>query len=677
MTSQAVPLLAIQTVGEALVSNAAFLSSFFLILMVAVVFMLYLLSHRRHLETEQTLAGVEAQASAILNSAGEGILTLDSTGRILTANLAAERLFGYRADEITGVEFSRMMPPRTGKPATRNREAVGRRKDGSEFPAELSLSELQTGQNRTGIAIVRDITDRKKSAEALASERNFATAVLDNAGAMVIVINYEGRIVRMNRAAAEATQYAFEEVKNNYLWEAFAPTGQWDEMRAGTLDLLSGKFPARTENSLCCRGGSELLVAWTHNALRDEMGRVEFVVSAGKDVTETQAMEEQVLHSRKMEAVGRMAGGVAHDFNNLLTAINGYSDLVLHSIRENDPIRRDIEEIKRAGERAAELTRQLLAFSRKQVLQPRVIQLNNIVSSMQRMIRRLIGDDVELNVILDPNLGQVKADPSQMEQVLLNLAVNARDAMPNGGRITIETCMIPLAAGAQQTDPPLPPGVYAGLRVSDTGVGMDVDTASRIFEPFFTTKEPGKGTGLGLSTVYGIVQQSGGAVTVSSEPGQGATFAIILPQTTETVAPPAGSSDIKLLQGSETVLLVEDEDEVRRLVRRVLEASGYQVLEARNGDDAISEARLRTGPIHLLLTDVVMPRMSGPELACQLGLERPGMRVLYLSGHPAEHVAEQYGATPCITKPMLAETLARKVREILDSRPKAMRTSAG
>jgi signal transduction histidine kinase/DNA-binding response OmpR family regulator len=391
-----------------------------------------------------------------------------------------------------------------------------------------------------------------------------------------------------------------------------------------------------------------------------------------RDVTDQRNLENQLRQSQRIEAIGRLAGGIAHDFNNLLTAILGYVDLLLEDLPRDDRSREDVEEIRKAAERATDLTRQLLAFSRKQVLQPRVIDLNAIVEGMDKMVRRLIGEDVALSSILARGLGMVRADPGQIEQVILNLTVNARDAMPNGGRLTIETANVELDdqfvgrhVGAQA-------GSHVMLAVSDTGIGMDEETKAHMFEPFFTTKGPGKGTGLGLATVYGIVKQSGGSIWVYSEPGQGAAFKVYLPRVeaapdAEATAPPRG--DIPL-RGTETVLLAEDSDHVRELAARVLRAHGYVVLEARTGSDALQAARGHTGPIDLLLTDVVMPEMNGRELVERLTTLRRGLRVVYMSGYTTEAVVH-HGVLDAgvhyVQKPFIPETLLRKIREVLDA----------
>jgi signal transduction histidine kinase/CheY-like chemotaxis protein len=381
--------------------------------------------------------------------------------------------------------------------------------------------------------------------------------------------------------------------------------------------------------------------------------------------------EEQLLQSQKMQAVGQLAGGVAHDFNNLLTAINGYSDLALRRMPEGAPMRRNFEEIRKAGERAAGLTRQLLAFSRKQVLQPKVFNLNTVVAEMEKMLQRLIGEDVNLLTVLDPDLGQIKADPGQVEQVVMNLAVNARDAMLGGGRLTIQTSRVHLDSEYARHHLKVQPGHYAMLAVSDTGCGMDAETRARIFEPFFTTKEKGKGTGLGLSTVYGVVQQSGGQVWVYSEVGRGTTFKIYLPlveQPAEATLKASGGAE-NLPRGTETVLLVEDEDLVRRMTREMLEAVGYDVIEARNGIEALDAAADHAGHVHLLLTDVVMPYMSGRELVEQLSAVRPDTNVLYMSGYTDDAIVH-HGVldegVAFLEKPFTPDALARKVRSVLD-----------
>jgi PAS domain S-box-containing protein len=391
-----------------------------------------------------------------------------------------------------------------------------------------------------------------------------------------------------------------------------------------------------------------------------------------RSLEELQRTQDQLVQARKMEAIGRLAGGVAHDFNNLLTAIIGYSELLLGELNPYDPRRGDVEEINKAADRAAVLTRQLLAFSRKQVLQPQVLDLNTTVSNMEKMLRRLIGEDIDLVTILDPALGQVKADPGQIDQVLMNLAVNARDAMPRGGKLTIETMNAYLDENYARQHVDVQPGSYVMLAVSDTGLGMDEETLSHLFEPFFTTKDVGQGTGLGLSTVYGIVKQSGGHLWVYSEPGQGTTFKVYLPRVEEAAeAAQRIQVPTESLQGREIVLLVEDADVVRDLARLVLLQRGYTVLEARDGEEAIQICEQHEGPVHLIVTDVVMPGgMSGRQLAERLATLRPEMKVLYMSGYTDNAIVHHGVLEPgmaFLQKPFAPEALARKVRETLDA----------
>ncbi len=389
-----------------------------------------------------------------------------------------------------------------------------------------------------------------------------------------------------------------------------------------------------------------------------------------RDVTAQRHLEEQLRQSQKMEAVGQLAGGIAHDFNNLLTAILGSAQLLLHNTPEGDPRREDAEEIRHAGLRAAELTRQLLAFSRRQVLAPKVLELNAVVVNMERMLRRLLGEDIELATSLDPATGAVSADPGQLEQVLLNLAVNARDAMPGGGRLSVATARVTLNEEHIERRHRLPAGDYACLVVTDTGVGMDEATQAHLFEPFFTTKEVGKGTGLGLATVYGIVKQSGGYIWVYSEPARGTTVKVYLPRVSGAAEAPAPAPELTDVRGGhETVLLVEDATPVRTLARRSLEARGYRVLDAANGPAALELSARHGGGIDLLVTDVVMPGMSGRELAERLAPVRPGMKVLYTSGYTDDAMVRQGVLTAGVAflqKPFVPDTLARKVREVLD-----------
>jgi two-component system cell cycle sensor histidine kinase/response regulator CckA len=422
---------------------------------------------------------------------------------------------------------------------------------------------------------------------------------------------------------------------------------------------------------------------WVHgraHASHDADGKPLRLLGINMDIDERKSLEDQLRQAQKLEAIGQLAGGIAHDFNNVLTVILGFSELLIDRMSPADPGHADLLEIKKAGARASGLTRQLLAFSRKQILQPKVLDVNALIGGMEPMLRQLIVEHVGLTVSLEAAAALIKMDPTQLEQILVNLAVNAADAMPRGGKLTIETANVRLDEHYQQRHLPVTPGDYVVLAVSDTGVGMDEVTSRRVFEPFFTTKEVGKGTGLGLATVYGIVKQSGGDVWVSSQPGRGTTFTIYLPQVSAdpggSAEQPSGPGDAS--RASETVLLVEDDEGVRRLARVALERDGYFVLQAANPREAAGLAGEFAGPIHLLLSDVIMPESQGPPLLDQLLRTRASVRVLYMSGYADEairHVLLLDG-TPFLQKPFTPQALTRKVREVLDAPPAPLPSQA-
>jgi PAS domain S-box-containing protein len=434
--------------------------------------------------------------------------------------------------------------------------------------------------------------------------------------------------------------------------------------------VIRGATPADSISTLRLvhKKGHVVWIEQHHALVNDREGNLSAIECIARDISERKQLEEQFRQAQKMEAVGRLAGGIAHDFNNLLTVINGYSALVLESLGEDDPTFNEISEVHKAGERAAGLTRQLLAFSRRQVFTLQVLDLNSVVTDIQRMLRRVLGEDIELSTALEQPLDSVQADRGQIEQVIMNLAVNARDAMPEGGQLLIETSNVELDAAYAAQHREVTPGPYVMLAVSDTGHGMDAQTQARIFEPFFTTKPQGQGTGLGLSTVYGIVKQSGGTIWVYSELGHGTTFKVYLPRVNArpVVADPRAAS--RPISGSGTVLVVEDEDGVRALIHMVLRQAGYTVLEARSGEEALRRCEAHTQGIDLVITDVVMPQMGGRELANRLAVRWPGIKLLFMSGYTDNAIVQQVGLdaeTPFLQKPFTPAALAGKVRLIL------------
>jgi PAS domain S-box-containing protein len=439
---------------------------------------------------------------------------------------------------------------------------------------------------------------------------------------------------------------------------------------ARVCEIIQAQIEGRTgfdgEMTLVRKSGERFPAHFTTSPILDEEGKVIALLGVSQDISERKRLEEQLRQSQKMEAIGRLAGGVAHDFNNLLTVINCYSDILLMQLDQDSHLRSSVEQIKKAGERAASLTSQLLAFSRRQVFQLKVLNLNDVVKDMYKWLRRLIGEDIDLVLELDPRLGRIKADPGQIEQVIMNLAVNARDAMPRGGKLTIETTNVKLKPRKHSI---IPAGQYVLLSVGDTGCGMDATTLSHIFEPFFTTKDQGKGTGLGLSTVHGVIKQSGGHIEVDSKPGKGTTFRIYLPRVEEHDELLSEPKLAAKLNGSETVLLVEDEESVRKLAGEVLRMNGYNVLEAASAYEAIATCKQHPGPIHLMVTDVVMPGLGGRTIANHMARLRPETKVLYISGYP-DDFATRHGVMASnlsfLKKPFTPVSLLSKVREVLD-----------
>ena len=618
--------------------------------------------------------------AALIEASPLAIVTFDPEGVVTMWNPAAERIFGWSENEAIGTRLPFVPAEKQAEFLALRRRALRgevftepelhrRRADGSPIVVNVSTSPLR-GPDGTiyGImSILMDVTERKAAEESQAR----LTMAVEQAGESIVVTDTRGIIQYVNPAFERITGYDRMEVigqnprilKSGRHDEAFY-RNLWETLRHG--EVWRGTFHDKRKDG----------TLWEEDAVispvRDPSGNVVNFVAVKRDVTDVRRMEEQLRQSQKMEAVGRLAGGVAHDFNNLLTAISGYSDLLLQRLPYYSTLRRDVEEIRKAGDRAAALTRQLLAFSRRQVLQPKVLDLNAVVKNMGQMLRRLIGEDIELSTDLSPSLSRVKADPGQIEQVIVNLAVNARDAMPGGGRITIATADADLSPVHAAAHSEVRPGPHVLLSVSDTGHGMSDETQAHLFEPFFTTKERGKGTGLGLATVYGIVQQSGGHILVNSAADRGTTFLVYLPRVEVhedgargTDRPPVPDP----FPGTETVLLAEDEEVVRHLAREILSVNGYKVLEAGNGREALLVSEAHSGEIHLLLTDVVMPKMSGRELTDRIRPLRPGLRILYMSGYTDDAILRHgvlEDGIPFLQKPFTSDELARKVREVLD-----------
>ncbi len=516
------------------------------------------------------------------------------------------------------------------------------------------------------VGVTRDITDRKQAEDEI---RKLSRA-MEQIPVSVVITDREGMIEYVNPKFQELTGFTPEEVRGQtprILKSGYTLPVEyeklWRTIRAG--EEWQGVFHNKKKD------GSLFWARASVSPIRDDAGTITHYLAVEEDITEHRLLEEQFRQAQKMEAVGRLAGGVAHDFNNLLTIINGYSQLLLEKQDPDNPAYEYLTQVLRAGERAASLTRQLLAFSRMQVMAPQVLDLNEVVRNMQKMVHRLIGENIELAVRLADSLGHVRVDPAQIEQVILNLVVNAADAMPEGGKLMFETANVELDESYARHRAIVTPGPYVMLAVSDTGMGIDSQTQEHIFEPFFTTKEKGKGTGLGLATVYGIVKQSGGYIWVYSQHGKGTSFKVYLPQVDEEAESlETRTQGRHIPRGTETVLLVEDEEAVRALAARVLQEHGYRVLESNDADEAVRMGAQYPERIHLLLTDVVMPKLSGRHVAERLASARPDIKVLYISGYAYDAALSNGGLskdTFFLQKPFTPESLARKVRETLDA----------
>jgi two-component system, cell cycle sensor histidine kinase and response regulator CckA len=609
-------------------------------------------------------------------------LLISPDGKILSGNVALERILGFPASQWAGEPVESVVASSyrewflTGvreRLSTKLRDRSVRRirvsmlrPGGAEFPAEV----LMLGSAVEGAPLCLLILPVAPEEAGVAQPEDWTGIMamsLDQISDGVYWVGPDTRFHYVNEAACASLGLSRVELLKMSIHEvdADSPGSWWEKLWRDLKSRSSSTFESRFRR----KDGTLFPVEVTVNHI--EFSSREYRCAVVRDLSARKSLEQQLLQAQKMEAVGRLAGGVAHDFNNLITVVMGYSELALRHMRGDDPARVEVGEILNAARKAGALTTQLLAFSRRQALRPVVFNLNDTVRNAARIITRLIGEDVRMVTELAPELGNVRADPSQVEHILFNLAVNARDAMPEGGRLTIQTGNVELDQDyARAHSITLESGDYVMLAVTDTGLGMSRETLGRIFEPFFTTKEHGKGTGLGLSTVYGVVKQSGGHIWVYSEPGQGATFKIYMPRIDAPVDSPGGSLDPVRLEGTETILLVEDNVELLALAGRSLESYGYRILTAKNPEEAMACCTGATGPIDLLVTDVVLPTLDGPKLAALLCKMVPGMKVLYTSGYPDERLQPHplpEKAPLLLMKPFTPAGLARRVRQTLES----------
>ena len=634
---------------------------------------------------------------SILEAVPDAVIVVNRQGVIIQANSQTEALFAYTREELVGQKIEILVPERQRPEHDRHREQFhskptirrmgsgldlyGRRRDGSEFPVEISLSPVSTPDGMMVLSVIRDISDRKhieeelrrvneeldrRKTRELRDSQNRLALIVDSSQDAIICKNLDGIVTHWNKGAEQIYGYTAQEMIGRPI-SLLAPKDREDEIPAILQKIRNGQRVEYFESVRITKDRRALNVSISVSPIYDAEGKVVGASTIARNITTQKKTEDQLRHSQKMEAVGRLAGGVAHDFNNLLGIVTACSELLRSRVDQES--QEYIDNINEASKRGASLTRQLLAFSRRQPVQTQLLDLNERLRDVMKLLRPLMGDDVEIVLLPRPATTVVEADPGQLDQIVVNLAVNARDAMPHGGKLVIETAVFDFDESFAREHPSIQVGRYVMLAVSDNGTGMDEVTRTHIFEPFFTTKEIGKGSGLGLATVYGIVKQFGGHVWVYSEPGHGTTFKIYLPSAEHKVGGPAEPATEPLPSRREgvTLLLTEDDPIMRRLTRKMLEAHGYRVLEAEDGKSALQVIGSHAGSIALILTDVVMRGMNGPELVLRLMESHPEIKVVYMSGYTGELVANRglESGVRLLEKPFTRADLLKTIDEVL------------
>jgi len=627
----------------------------------------------------------EEDLRTILKTTMEGVFMFDVQGRFTEVNDTYCSMTGYSRDELLRMSIPDVEADETpaevaatlqriqqeGKAQFERRQ---RRKDGTLVDLDVSVNFIATHGGRF-VSFLRDVTERKRAEETLRQSEERYRALIETTGTGYVILDLEGKVLDANREyvrisghrdlnemrGRSVTEWTadYEREKNVKAIARCAEEGYIRNMEIDYVDAHGRATPTEINATLIKEDGPPRILALCRDITERKCAE-----------GERAALDQQLRQAQKMESVGQLAGGMAHDFNNILTGISGYTELALERLHTASPMREDLAEVLRLAKRAAELTRQLLAFSRRQTLQPQVLNINDMIADTAKMLQRVLGENIDLRFVPAADLGNVRADPMQIEQVLMNLAINARDAMPAGGKLTIETANVELDADYAASHISVVPGRYVMMAVSDTGHGMDAATQSHLFEPFFTTKEKGKGTGLGLATAYGIVKQHGGNISVYTEPGKGATFKIYLPRVEESASAVKPAAEPGMPRGKETILIVEDEPTVRVVAERALKARGYALLTASSAEEAESLFSAHPGRISLLLTDVVLPGINGPKLYDRLRIAKPGLKVLYMSGHTGNATVHQGvldAGVAFMQKPFTLETITRKVRQVLDS----------
>jgi len=616
---------------------------------------------------------LEARYRALFDRSGNAILMLDpDSRRIVLANDTASRLLGYSTRQLATMTLDQLHSPGewdrislvyrdalAGEPCS-SFEAHAWTGTSEERVVDVAISRMEVDARTLAVVEFRDLTEHRRAEVALKHSETRLRTVVANAPLVLFTLDRDGVFTMSEGRGLERMSLKPGEVVGRSVFDVYA--NHPDICESSRRALAGHEFKEIVDI------GALSFETW-YSPMRDGRGQLDGVLGVAIDVSTSRRLEQQLQHSQKMEAIGRLAGGVAHDFNNLLTVILGHCEMMTRRVEPGTPLHREAEAVLKAGRRGADLARQLLAFSRKQLVEPRVIDLNQVLADLDGLVRRLIPENIELKSVLQPGMTRIKADPGQMEQIIMNLVVNARDAIEFGGKITVEVSTTSIDGNYTATHQTLAPGQYAQLSVSDTGRGMDTETRLKIFEPFFTTKETGQGTGLGLSIVYGIVRQYGGDIQVYSEIDQGTTFKVYLPLVSQESIPMMAAPDgLRAESGSGTILLTEDEEEVRALAREILELCGYTVLTAASGDEALAISERHDGPIHLLLTDVVMPGMSGGQVAERLRVARPGIKVVFMSGYPDDAIV-QHGVLDkeqaFVQKPFSIEELSGRIRSLL------------